>query len=82
MRFLSDGQDSHIARKFGSDQAEWVREKAIRLASRLEDAPDPNALQNDLLLFDKRLKAAGLNPGTSADLTVATLLAKRLENGG
>jgi triphosphoribosyl-dephospho-CoA synthase len=30
------------------------------------------------LIFDQNLKAAGLNPGTSADLTVATLFAERL----
>jgi triphosphoribosyl-dephospho-CoA synthase len=31
-----------------------------------------------LAAFDASLKARGLNPGTSADLTVATLFAERL----
>jgi ATP:dephospho-CoA triphosphoribosyl transferase len=32
-----------------------------------------------LLNFDKELKRVGVNPGTSADLTVASLLAFHLE---
>ena len=35
----------------------------------------------ELLAFDASLKARGFNPGTSADLTVATLFADRLRNG-
>ncbi|MBX4470409.1 triphosphoribosyl-dephospho-CoA synthase [Streptococcus pneumoniae] len=31
-----------------------------------------------LLAFDAQLKARDINPGTSADLTVATLFASRL----
>jgi triphosphoribosyl-dephospho-CoA synthase len=31
------------------------------------------------MAFDQALKERGLNPGTSADLTVATLFAWRLE---
>jgi triphosphoribosyl-dephospho-CoA synthase len=33
----------------------------------------------ELLAFDASLKARGLNPGTSADLTVATLFAAALQ---
>jgi len=39
------------------------------------------ALQADLLKIDAELKAAGINPGTSADLTVATLFAAALQHG-
>jgi triphosphoribosyl-dephospho-CoA synthase len=35
----------------------------------------------NLLKFDAELKAAGINPGTSADLTVATLFAAALQHG-
>jgi triphosphoribosyl-dephospho-CoA synthase len=38
----------------------------------------PAALRDDLLQWDARLKAQGINPGTSADLTVATVFAHRL----
>jgi triphosphoribosyl-dephospho-CoA synthase len=38
----------------------------------------PASLEQDLLGFDAELKAARINPGTSADLTVATVFAHRL----
>jgi triphosphoribosyl-dephospho-CoA synthase len=41
-------------------------------------AAHPSQLLPDLLAWDSSLKAAGLNPGTSADLTVATLFVYRL----
>ncbi len=40
---------------------------------------DPQALTPKLLAFDRSLKERGLNPGTSADLTVATLFAGALQ---
>ncbi len=40
----------------------------------------PHPALADLLAFDERLKSRGRNPGTSADLTVATLFADRLRN--
>jgi triphosphoribosyl-dephospho-CoA synthase len=71
--FLTAFADSHIARKFGLATAEAVRQEADQLRRslppRFEEAFDR------LLEFDRSLKARGLNPGTSADLTVATLLA-------
>jgi triphosphoribosyl-dephospho-CoA synthase len=39
---------------------------------------DDNRLLADLLAWDRSLKQRALNPGTSADLTVATLFAHRL----
>jgi len=36
---------------------------------------NPKLYLKALLTFDAQLKTAGINPGTSADLTVATLLA-------
>ena len=46
-----------------------------------EEAAKPAEHLEDLLDFDKRLKKQGLNPGTSADLTVASLFAERLTHG-
>jgi triphosphoribosyl-dephospho-CoA synthase len=48
--------------------------RALRAASR------PEALTDELLALDSALKAEGLNPGTSADLTVASLFARRLQD--
>jgi triphosphoribosyl-dephospho-CoA synthase len=39
---------------------------------------DPDSLVADLLDWDGSLKQRSLNPGTSADLTVATLFARGL----
>ena len=60
------------------DAAEDLRARAAAVEGRLLASPDPAGLLPDLLAFDAELKAAGLNPGTSADLTVATLFARDL----
>ncbi|MGA7546955.1 MAG: triphosphoribosyl-dephospho-CoA synthase, partial [Methyloceanibacter sp.] len=39
----------------------------------------PGRLAPELMDFDRALKAGGLNPGTSADLTVATVFAHALQ---
>jgi triphosphoribosyl-dephospho-CoA synthase len=70
--------DTHIARKHGSDVARQVSGEAVRLESAVnagEDATVTAALD----AWDASLKARGINPGTSADLTVASLLAARLQ---
>ena len=48
------------------------------LYERFASAETPASLERELLAFDAELKAAGINPGTSADLTVATVFAHRL----
>jgi triphosphoribosyl-dephospho-CoA synthase len=78
--FLGSIPDTLIARKFGAEQAEQVRQEAAILAKNLEEGPDPDALVPELMAFDRALKQRGLNPGTSADLTVATLFAASLRN--
>jgi triphosphoribosyl-dephospho-CoA synthase len=79
MAFLAAFPDSHVARKYGAAVAEEVRTEAAPLAARLRAADAPERLVPDLLVFDAALKARGINPGTSADLTVASLLAEALE---
>jgi triphosphoribosyl-dephospho-CoA synthase len=44
----------------------------------LQAAEQPDQIVPALLAWDAALKAKGINPGTSADLTVATLFAHRL----
>jgi triphosphoribosyl-dephospho-CoA synthase len=79
LAFLGTFPDTHIFRKFGAETAAAVQREAQELRASF------HATQGDclaeLLAFDARLKARGLNPGTSADLTVATLFADRLRNG-
>lgn len=78
LAFLATLPDSHIARKFGPGQAEAVRLEAVALRTRLEGLP-PSERHAALLAFDTSLKARGLNPGTSADLTVASIFAALIE---
>lgn len=80
LSFLAGLPDSHIARKFGDTMAEQVRRRAAAPAALLRAADQPETARQALLDFDAALKAEGLNPGTSADLTVASLFALRLED--
>jgi triphosphoribosyl-dephospho-CoA synthase len=77
--FLTAMPDSHIQRKHGSAVAAAVRREAGRVRSALAACADPSALLPRLLAWDTALKADGINPGTSADMTVATAFAWRLE---
>lgn len=78
LRFLASFPDSHILRKFGRDQAEQVRAEAVRMERRLAAETDPERLMPKLLVWDAALKGRRINPGTSADLTVATIFAHNL----
>jgi triphosphoribosyl-dephospho-CoA synthase len=77
--FLATIPDTLIARKFGAGQAAAVRQEAQSLEARFAECASPQAVEPELMEFDRSLKAAGLNPGTSADLTVATLFAASLK---
>jgi triphosphoribosyl-dephospho-CoA synthase len=76
--FLADFPDSHIVRKYGVAVANTVRDSAIRFHDNLQSSWDGSRLTHELLAWDAELKAQNINPGTSADLTVATLFAHRL----
>jgi triphosphoribosyl-dephospho-CoA synthase len=78
LTFLAAIPDTHIARKSGLEAAEAVRREAAAWRDTFEAAPDPEAIAGGLLSWDGALKARGINPGTSADLTVATLFASSL----
>ena len=76
--FLATLADSHVVRKHGAAAAGDVRRTAEKFDAALRSAADPARLLPDLLAWDAALKANNLNPGTSADLTVATLFVRRL----
>jgi len=80
LSFLARFPDSHIVRKHGRPTALQVREQAATALHLILAAENPKTCLRDLLKFDAELKSRGLNPGTSADLTVATLLAVSLQN--
>jgi triphosphoribosyl-dephospho-CoA synthase len=79
LSFLSRFPDTHIFRKFGSEVAVAVQREGQEMLASFRATKNDCLAQ--LLAFDTRLKSRGLNPGTSADLTVATLFANRLRNG-
>jgi triphosphoribosyl-dephospho-CoA synthase len=72
LAFLASAPDTHIARKHGIAVAEDVRATAAAMEAGLLAAADPAMLLEPLLCWDTALKVAGINPGTSADLTVAS----------
>jgi len=81
MDFLARFPDTHIVRKYGKAEAFGVQQRAAGLLQDMLVLDNPKSFMRDLLRFDRELKAEGLNPGTSADLTVATLLVHALQTG-
>jgi triphosphoribosyl-dephospho-CoA synthase len=77
--FLAAFPDTHILRKFGLPTAKEVQLRAATFQGSLHATERPAGLVPELLAWDAALKADGVNPGTSADLTVATLFAHRLK---
>jgi triphosphoribosyl-dephospho-CoA synthase len=78
LTFLAEIADTHITRKFDFATAESVRREAVGWRDAFASAPDPEGIADSLLGWDATLKSRGINPGTSADLTVATLFASSL----
>ena len=75
---LSQYKDSHVERKFGTACADQVTRQAGLVYTLLAEPVDPEKVLGPLLDLDREFKARGINPGTTADLTVATLLVARL----
>jgi len=72
MAYLAQFADSHIVRKHGEAVANDVRQRAIALEALWQPVTAAKALPA-LLEFDADLKRRGINPGTTADLVVATV---------
>lgn len=74
--WLARFPDSHIARKHGTAVAQSVTDRARAWLpgwhTGTADAPLPDATA--LARWDAELKTQGINPGTSADLTVASAM--------
>lgn len=72
--WLSHYPDSHIARKYGIALAKTIQDEALEHHHAFQALDNPKHYLPQLLTFDQSLKSRAINPGTSADLTVATLL--------
>ncbi len=80
LQHMAAAPDSHILRKLGAAAATAVQRKAVAVRARFLNCRDPNELVPELLAWDADLKRRGINPGTCADLTVATILAHLEQN--
>jgi len=76
--FLTRYADTHVLRKHGEQIANLLMQEAKEIESNYWSTRNPKLMQKQLLVWDASLKARKINPGTSADLTVATLLASDL----
>ena len=77
LTLLAAFPDSHIVRKQGPAMAQTVMQAAQPWLQRLvQTGADTAPLADDpaFIAWDDSLKATGTNPGTTADLTVATLM--------
>jgi triphosphoribosyl-dephospho-CoA synthase len=77
---MSAFRDTHIFREHGAEAADAAQREAKKIRALLVQADDPETLVPDIMELDRTLKIPGHNPGTSADLTVATLFVIRLSS--
>ena len=78
MAFFAGFPDSHVARIYGAEVAGRVQQEAATVGASLEAIGDEATRISLLMDFDRSLKERAINPGTSADLTVASLLVRSL----
>jgi len=79
--FLAHIPDTLIERKLGTHVASEVLDEARPIEASFSQSHSPSEMAGPLASFDASLKERGLNPRTSADLTVATLFAGALVTG-
>jgi triphosphoribosyl-dephospho-CoA synthase len=70
--------DSHVERKFGAACARQVTQRMVETEALLSACTSPQNILGHLREADREFKSRGINPGTTADLTVATILAAKL----
>jgi triphosphoribosyl-dephospho-CoA synthase len=78
MTFLAAFPDSHVARRHGEEVAGRLRSEAEVVRAALGASGNESERIGLLMEYDRKLKQRGLNPGTSADLTVASLFVASL----
>lgn len=71
--------DSHVERKFGARYTRTIASRMTQIDQALSVSDRPEQIMPLLREVDAEFKSCGINPGTTADLTVACLLAARLE---
>jgi triphosphoribosyl-dephospho-CoA synthase len=76
---LAKYPDSHIERKYGNIYTRMVMDTMALVDDKLSKAEEPEQLVDYLKIIDTKFKLAGINPGTTADLTVVTVLTVQLQ---
>lgn len=71
--WLAHYADSHVVRKYGKEVTDALQKAAHGHYVDFLKQDNPKLYLPTLRAFDATLKDQGINPGTSADLTVATL---------
>jgi triphosphoribosyl-dephospho-CoA synthase len=79
LSFLAKQLDSHVVRKHGEALAIQLMQEAVEMEAIFWAAENPKMVQKHLLTWDASLKSRKINPGTSADLTVACLMVSNFE---
>ncbi len=72
--------DSHIERKYGDQYSEMVATKMALISDELSKTDKPERIKPLLYRIDRELKVDSINPGTTADMIVATVLTVFLED--
>ncbi|MEJ2465009.1 MAG: triphosphoribosyl-dephospho-CoA synthase [Candidatus Thiodiazotropha sp.] len=80
LSLLARFPDTHIQRKHGIYKAIGISLHAAELVQQLSRMDKPEHYHLRLLQVDTEFKRKGINPGTSADMTVATLFISHLES--
>lgn len=71
--------DTHVERKFGQRYTGMIQARMSWLEQELSKIAELEQILPQIRKVDAEFKSVGINPGTTADLTVAALLAVRLE---
>ncbi len=79
LEFMVKYPDSHIIRKFDLSTAKLIQERTQPVESALKECDNPVVALDVLRRYDAQLKREGVNPGTSADMTVASMAALSME---
>lgn len=77
--FLSKYPDSHIERKYGTKYRNLVFKRMSTVDNALLNTKKPEQLLSMLYNVDRIFKVRRINPGTTADLTVATVFIVTIE---
>lgn len=74
LKLLSSIPDTLICRKYGLECAQQVMIKAQQLVDNASENNKLSSVDLDIIAWDNELKQEAINPGTTADLTAASLL--------